>query len=259
MGRADMADTEDYPFPATGSRDIQALHAALTGDRLGQDAPGGGSATLTRAELAGRLASAHNTRKTPAMAQTNADYLGAAVDEPMLIAAMTRTAGYSRLSQLGDWAGTHRGHWHAPGASPSTDNAIWGRAVPKGGDGGFQKVWFLSGVSTNVDHRGWNQYGATAPYIWGYDPKPAGERFHLHMGVTFDIGSTHRAIVWVTPAETFLEVIGMSGGVRRRTSASVLGWGQWTVTDLPAHAPTGFPDGREEHVASAREAVPLSL
>lgn len=191
------------------------------------------------------------------MAQTNAAFVGAAVDEPMLIAAMTHTAGYSRLPQLGGWSGTHRGSWYAPGGTPSTDNAIWGRPVAKAGDGGFQKVWFLTGRTTDVDHRGWNQYGATAPYIWGYDPKPAGERFHLHMGVTFDIGSTHRAIIWVTPAETFLEVIGISGD-RRRTSASVLGWGQWNVANLPEHAPTGFPDGREANVAAARETVPLS-
>ena len=175
-----------------------------------------------RQALATALARAHNTSRYAAsgQGQTNAEFLNLSVSDTTILQALNYTNGYGGPEGWGYWVGRHEGTWWKPGES-FTDNATW--HAPRRISGGYdlQRVFF---ERDNTEY-GWNQSGDGVQYVWGWDPKSGASGYQIHVGVTFDLEPNHHAIVWVTPAEAFLEIVGNG----KRTSAGIQGCGQWRV------------------------------
>jgi len=195
----------------------------------------------TRRALAARLWSTHMNQLN-ANSQTNSAFLGKTISQADCEAGLTNPRGYKDKAGLAAWAGRHSGRWYVKGKTGKiwTDNAIWyaPRAEAcKHGTGrryDFQPVSFLGQGA----HIGCNQSHRYMKAIWGWDPKPGldEKRFAPHLGYTFASAGVE-CILWITPAEAFLECIcpytgkDQTGPVRRRTSAAVNhGIGQWAVS-----------------------------
>ncbi len=196
---------------------------------------------MTRAALARKLAECHNDTKNGAD-DTNAAFLEMApIDPDKIEAALANPHGYASPDGWRCWAGRHDGTWYDPGERRFHDEARWLPPEKEPSKRGpkrkydFQRVHF-----TGRDERwGWNQSHPDVPYVWGWDPKPGLDIacFAPHIGFVFDCGNA-KAIVWITPAEAFLEMIRPGGPAtdgdatpRKRTSCSTRGGiGQWTVT-----------------------------
>ena len=197
-------------------------------NQLYTDLTSGNSISLShfsgdRGALAEALARAHNSTRRQAAGQrrTNADFLNLSVSRGGILNALTNTAGYESAAGWGHWQGRHVGRWWND-TRHFRDNATWhAPTVENGYD--FQRVVFDE--PGGGQRFGWNQSGAGVQYVWGWDPKDGTAGYQVHVGVTFDIGDSHHAIVWITPAEAFLEIVGNG----KRTSAGLLGCGQWRV------------------------------
>lgn len=175
-----------------------------------------------RQALASALCRAHNTVRYTASGQrqTNADFLNLGVDQSAVLDALTYTHGYEGPEGWGYWVGDHQGTWWNASTS-FVDNATWHAPEPKDGGYDLQRVYF----HRETTEYGWNQSGPGVQYVWGWDPKGGVAGYQIHVGMTLDIGPSHHAIIWITPAEAFLEIVGNG----KRTSAGLLGCGQWRV------------------------------
>ena len=196
--------------------------------------------TMTRGQLAQKLADCHNTTRNSA-SQTNAAFLDMPAIAPKKIEkALENPQGYASPAGWQCWAGHHDGSWYGPHGDRFPDEADWMPPEKEPAKRGpkrpydFQRVHF-----TGPDERwGWNQSHPDVPYVWGWDPKPGLDIacFAPHIGFVFDCADA-KAIIWITPAEAFLEVIRPAkprtdGDTtpRKRTSCSTKGGiGQWTV------------------------------
>lgn len=176
--------------------------------------------TGDRQALASALARAHNTSRFGDQGQTNAQFLNLGVGESAILDALTNTRGYDGPDGWGHWAGRHVGTWWKSDAH-FQDNARWHAPTVIGGGYDFQRVVFRR----SSREFGWNQSRAGVQYVWGWDPKGGTAGYQIHLGVTLDVADSHHAIVWITPAEAFLEIVGHG----KRTSAGLLGCGQWAV------------------------------
>ncbi len=194
---------------------------------------------MTRAALAKKLADCHNHTKNGAE-RTNAQFIDLRLDADKIEKALANPRGYSSPAGWKCWAGHHGGTWYDPSGRRFTDGADWLSPEKQPSKRGPKRVYDLQRVHFTGanDHWGWNQSHPDVPYVWGWDPKPGLDVacFAPHIGFTFTCGDA-KAIVWITPAEAFLEMIrpgkpGRAGDAapRKRTSCSTRGGiGQWTV------------------------------
>lgn len=196
---------------------------------------------ITRAELAKKLAECHNKIRNTAT-QTNADFLDMPPIDPKKIEeALKNPKGYGSPDGWRCWAGHHGGTWYDPGDRKFTDEADWLPPEKEPTKKGPKRLYDFQRVHfTGSNERwGWNQSHPDVSYVWGWDPKPGLDLacFAPHIGFTFTCGDA-KAIVWITPAEAFLEMIRpgkpKADGdtpTRKRSSCSTKGGiGQWTVS-----------------------------
>ncbi len=211
--------------PNNFSQEANRLYTELTTDTLSLTRFG----SANRAALAQALADAHNTarRAGAGQGQTNAAFLGISVSAQAIQHAMTYTQGYSGPDGWRHWQGRHIGTWWND-TTAFVDNASWHAPRTIAGGYDFQKVVF--GDPTRPTRFGWNQSKAGVQYVWGWDPKDGTAGYQIHAGVTFEPEPGYHAIIWITPAEAFLEIVQKNdGGTGKRTSAGILGCGQWMV------------------------------
>lgn len=147
--------------------------------------------------------------------------------------ALQSRRGYATAAGWRAWAGRHAGTWYSDPSATFTDDADWQPPRREASRHGSPRTYDLQPVRFLTDPRwGWNQSHGEVDHVWGWDPKPGYDhaRFAPHIGFTFS-KSGAECILWITPAEAFLECIGRHEGARRRTSASLSkGVGQWTVS-----------------------------
>lgn len=215
-------------FPDNFSAEANRLYTALMRDTYRFHGFSG-----TRADLAVVLARAHNTVTRTEQRITNRQFLGLEVDSRDILDALYDSRGYESAEGWGYWTGRHEGTWwkdRPPQSRTATerervvtfdDNAMWHAPTRVGNGYDFQRVVFNGG-----ERSGFNQSKSGVQYVWGWDPKADSPSIRIHAGVTFDVGSNFHAIVWITPGEAFLEIVGNG----KRTSAGTTGHGQWTVS-----------------------------
>ena len=227
-------------------RVIQRIRQQVTGNAIrflkcdGSDKAHEPEPAMTRGQLARKLADCHNKTRNGA-SRTNADFLDMpAIDPKKIEKALENPHGYASPKGWQCWTGHHSGTWYDPDGRKFPDGADWLPPEKERSKRGPKRVYDLQRVHFTGanDHWGWNQSHPDVPYVWGWDPKPGLDLacFAPHIGFTFTCGDA-KAIVWITPAEAFLEMVRPGkpkaqgdAAPRKRTSCSTKGGiGQWTV------------------------------
>ncbi len=194
--------------------------------------------------------------QVPAQGQvSNAAWLGcdqqASTIRAAAIRAVNNQQGLGNQYPWTNWAGTHYGHWHSPPQySPGADTAIWEQPQSVPSRHGPRRTYSHQRVHWPAHRKwGWNQSHPDVRYVWGWDPKEAGQangEHGSHVGFPFNVGRCYY-ILWVTPRTAFLEGINRGRqvtltveGTRRsgypKTSAELpnasgaAGFGQWVVS-----------------------------
>ncbi len=240
-----------YPGDTVYTEIIQELYYSAVNNDINMTRD---PSITSRNALCQLLVDRHNNgyNSNAGQAQTNADFIDHDLSVSDCIVALQFPTGFGSPDKLEFWAGRHQGKWYDV-SQHFDDEADWKHPVkedtndpvndvdslgnPRVYD--FQEVEFLG--RTGQARYAWNQSHPEINYVWGWDPKndvDRGGQEGAHIGFPFTSGLAD-CIVWLTPAEAFLECMAPGGVDRLRVSTGLSGYGQWSV----ANSDTAWPNG----------------
>jgi len=247
--------SDEYPGTAAYTRKVHNLVQKVKEDSM--DFPWHRKRGVSKRELCRQLVGRHYRGLNRGMTATNADWLMCEDVtreslEAACIDALTNPSGFWSAAGFDAWRGHHLGRWYEVNQS-FWDEAEWSAPVREptrlGSDDGngeepricdAQKVEW---PGRKVGRFGWHQSHPDINYLWGWDPKDAGNEhgdIGTHIGFPFDMGPCS-FIIWITPKAAFLEGINTETMVTKtldgrqvtgypKTSTALTGGrGQWLV------------------------------
>jgi|GEM_PF-2069109 len=247
--------SDEYPGAAAYARKVHHLVQTVKDDSM--DFPWHRKYGVSKRELCRQLGGRHYRGLNRGMTATNAEWLmceGVTREslEAACIDALTNPRGFSSAAGFDAWRGRHLGTWYEV-AQSFWDEAMWSPCVrepirlagddEKGEEPRICDTQKVQWPNRKVGQFGWHQSHPDINYLWGWDPKDAGNEngdIGTHIGFPFELKPCSY-IIWISPKAAFLEGINtekratmtLDGkrvtGYPKTSTALTGGRGQWLV------------------------------